>query len=96
MDRCAKPKCKDIPDMPILRLLADASPWAWVRRYRDVPCILDAMPPGTPERLALAKMGMLMRRGLVDGCICGCRGDFSITHAGRAYLAAAEESADGH
>lgn len=42
-----------------------------------------AMPPGVPDRLVLAKMEGLIRRGLVQGCTCGCRGDFEITDAGR-------------
>jgi hypothetical protein len=40
----------------------------------------------TQSEVALAKMRALIRRGLVDGCRCGCRGDFEITAAGRAVL----------
>lgn len=50
--------------------------------------VLHAMPPGTPEKLGLAKVRMLMRRGLIDGCCCGCRGDFTLTDKGRAALSA--------
>ncbi|SEL12515.1 hypothetical protein SAMN05216359_105285 [Roseateles sp. YR242] len=50
------------------------------------PSVRDAMPPDLPQRLVLAKMNMLIRRGLVDGCACGCRGDFQITERGRAML----------
>lgn len=32
-------------------------------------------------------MASLIRRGLVDGCGCGCRGDFMITDKGRFTLA---------
>lgn len=37
------------------------------------------MPPGTPEKLQLGKMRMMIRRGVVGGSPCGCRGDFVIT-----------------
>ena len=41
-----------------------------------------------PERVLLAKLRRLVRRGLLDGCPCGCRGDFTITEKGRALLSA--------
>jgi hypothetical protein len=79
-------QCKDIPDRPILELLA-RTPDKWHNWYfgneRDVR---QAMPPETPEKLVLAKMRMLIRRGLVDGCDCGCRGDFVITPKGLATV----------
>ena len=36
------------------------------------------VPTDTPEKVALAKMRSLIKRGLVDGCPCGCRGDFEL------------------
>ena len=34
---------------------------------------------GWPRKVAGAKLDMMMRRrGLVDGCNCGCRGDWTI------------------
>lgn len=75
-------KCKDIPDAPILEFLK-ALDGTWANWYfgneNDVGL---AMPPDVPEKLKLAKMRMLIRRGLVDGCACGCRGDFVITEKG--------------
>lgn len=32
--------------------------------------------PELPEKVVLAKMKTMIRRGLIDGCTCGCRGDF--------------------
>jgi hypothetical protein len=29
-----------------------------------------------PDKLVLAKARKLIRRGVIDGCVCGCRGDF--------------------
>lgn len=40
-----------------------------------------------PEAVLLRKLQHLDRAGLIDGCPCGCRGDFTITEKGRAALA---------
>lgn len=82
-------QCKNIPDLPILQFLAKQN--RWTTHYdsnpeRGMPSVGTAMPPNTPIKLRLAKMGMLIRRGLVSGCTCGCRGDFEITDKGRALL----------
>lgn len=90
-------QCKDIPDWPILHFLAnmprfDASQipktgtWFWSETHQPDNSVLRAMPEGTPPRLALAKMKTLMRRGLVDGCSCGCRGNFELTEKGYLLL----------
>jgi hypothetical protein len=42
---------------------------------------------GLPEKVVLAKMKALKRRGLITGCPCGCRGDFELTKAGDGFLA---------
>lgn len=78
-----RPQCKDIPERPILELLAhNPDKWhTWGTGYYMVT-VQDAMPEGTPPKLQLAKMRSLMRRGLVGGCGCGCRGDFAITESG--------------
>ena len=80
-------QCKDIPDKPILEFLMKHK-GEWCNWYfgneRDVS---QAMPKDLPnEKLVLAKMRQLMRRGLVDGCDCGCRGDFEITEKGEQWL----------
>lgn len=36
--------------------------------------------------LVRAKMRSLIKRGLVSGCTCGCRGDFRLTPSGRANI----------
>jgi hypothetical protein len=84
-------QCKDIPETPILAFLADhRGEWChWFDPDRFDRSVRRAMPPGTPEKLALAKMRGLIRRGLVEGCDCGCRGDFEITEKGMDRLATA-------
>ncbi len=39
-----------------------------------------------PKKLILAKMSQLIKKGLINGCTCGCRGDFEITPKGEEYL----------
>jgi len=79
-------QCKDIPDVPVLEfLLRHKGVWCnWY--FGDSRDVHAAMPAGTPEKLVLGKMRMLIRRGLVTGCNCGCRGDFEITSKGEALL----------
>jgi hypothetical protein len=94
-------QCKDIADVPILRLLADLPPYPggqariwgnWI--FDDEADVRRVMPAGVPDKLVLAKMRQLIRRGVVDGCPCGCRGDFEITEKGLAELADAGREAD--
>jgi hypothetical protein len=49
---------------------------------------LACLMPAFEERLIVAKAAQLKKRGLVDGCCCGCRGDFELTPAGEAFLGA--------
>jgi hypothetical protein len=83
-------QAKDIPEAPILRYLVDMpakrTAARWLPVSDETPTIMAAVPAGTPEKVALAKMHALIRRGLVDGCACGCRGDFTITEQGRSVL----------
>ncbi len=86
-------QCKDIPDEPILRMLARNVGWCYCFDPGDQHAssysssnVMEVMPRGIARKLAIAKMGMLIRRGLADGCTCGCRGDFYITDKGREHL----------
>lgn len=94
-------QCKDIPTVPVLAFLAYCETAQFERcahwgsmLVRDDGSLFEnsvqhAMPANVPAKLARAKMGSLVRRDLVDGCTCGCRGDFELTKKGRAFLAAA-------
>lgn len=78
---------KDIPDRPILEFLASLPPprWgSWFTEYEN--SVQNAMPELPSNKLALAKMRNLIRKRLVKGCGCGCRGDFEITDEGRQLL----------
>jgi hypothetical protein len=78
---------KDIPDTPVLQFLASLDTWGtW---FAGLPnSVQQAMPAEVPGKLVHSKMRALIRRQLVDGCVCGCRGDFELTQKGRDYLAA--------
>ena len=81
-------QCKDIPDIPILKFIKSLGKhFAFL--FENFDCeqsVLRAMPKGVSYRLAIAKMRMLIRRGLIDGCTCGCRGDYELTEKGRKLL----------
>ena len=69
-------QCKDIPDGPILDFFAkDAGKWRthWDGFDNSVPRHLFRF---APEKLVRAKLRRLLERGLIDGCPCGCRGDW--------------------
>ena len=47
---------------------------------------LERLIPMLPPEVILAKARALLKRGLLDGCGCGCRGNFELTDQGRAFL----------
>ncbi|ALY08732.1 hypothetical protein FDH65_gp47 [Arthrobacter phage Circum] len=48
----------------------------------DIHKLWNTIPP----KVINAKLNRLIRKGLIDGCTCGCRGDFELTDAGREML----------
>ena len=78
-----KIQCKHIPELPILEFLHDrmlrGEGWAyWYQGFdNSIP-----VPEGIPDKLIVAKMAQMIAKGLVDGCPCGCRGDYAITDNG--------------
>lgn len=79
-------QAKDIPDVAMLQAVENARiafGGAWAIRNRD----LDPKHfPGVPEKVCQAKRAKLIKRGLMQGCTCGCRGDFTLTDAGYEVL----------
>lgn len=47
---------------------------------------LERVMPAFPWQVIIAKAAQLKKRGLLDGCVCGCRGDFELTEDGRDFL----------
>ena len=84
-------QCKDILATPVLRgLETHYNPYGysgWMFLGMGEPDdLMPYFPPETPYKLARAKLVQLRRMGLVDGCGCGCRGDWTITPMGIEFL----------
>lgn len=82
-------QAKHVDERPILEFLAKSERWTshWESKDREWS-FRHLVSAEIPERVLLAKMSALLRRGLVDGCDCGCRGDWVITDKGREALRA--------
>lgn len=87
-------QCKDIADEAFVGAMAEAHVRRGFgyAALMDVQNILSGHPERVgvdfkehedqlPTRLVRAKARKLIRRGLIDGCACGCRGDFSMPDA---------------
>jgi hypothetical protein len=74
-------QCKDIPDEAFLEAVrrCPGSPLLGARNRWEVHAELEVTAGSLPENLFLAKTRRLIARGLIDGCACGCRGDFTLT-----------------
>lgn len=91
-------KASDIPDSLILEFLyPQQGSWTmlwddntfscWINLDdKEVRKYVDIVPAGTPNKVLRAKMRSLVRRDLIGGCDCGCRGDFEITDKGLALI----------
>lgn len=80
-------QCKDISSASILRFLIslnDQSGTWFDLEYENT--VRPLFPKSVSDKFVRAKMNKLIRRGLVEGCICGCRGDYKITEKGRQFL----------
>jgi len=82
------PQAKDVPEDAILRVLR-TEPGRWFTHWPchratcdlaecwSLPCRAPELA-AFPEKVLRAKLSSMMRRKLVDGCDCGCRGDWHI------------------
>ena len=66
-------KASDISEQEFMAVIIAASP-KWVSRWR----MAEALGGKYPEKVVLAKARKLIKRGLIRGCGCGCRGDFRL------------------
>lgn len=92
-------QAKHIPDRGALaeirRLRATPWPGGQTNDTHDRWVMIDELQaaPAFPAKVVRAKLAALIRRGLITGCTCGCRGDFELTEAGEALLDAATPGA---
>ena len=71
---------KDIPAGVFLRTVHDLAGGhknRWVMGWHVAEKF-----PDLPAKVVYAKFYQLKKRGLVDGCECGCRGDYCLTFKG--------------
>lgn len=68
-------QAKDIPDAALLDAVAAVNTrrrgWAFLSD-------LEEAFPAFPPKVVRAKAAALIRRRLLKGCACGCRGDFEL------------------
>ena len=90
-----RPQAKDIGDVDILRVINELDTEWRVKIPGDSIANqfggantwdVEARFPAFPERVVRSKLTALVKRGLADGCPCGCRGDFYVTLKGRELL----------
>lgn len=81
-------QAKDISDTQFLELVDKISGTPWKHIIPEVPLLRPRwvmrweLEELGPEKVVLAKAKKLIKKGLLDGCPCGCRGDFELTSAG--------------
>jgi hypothetical protein len=73
-------QCKDIPDaLVVAAVQACAVPYGarWAQCW-DVWPWLERHAGALPQNLYWAKMRSVIRRGIIRGCPCTCRGDYHL------------------
>lgn len=92
-----RPQAKDIADADALAAVVDCMDHPAIPKTDTDPgcegrhgpasrwAVADRL--GFPREVVLAKLRSLVKRKLVTGCTCGCRGDFELTKGGEAVLA---------
>ncbi len=73
-------QAKAIPDSYMI-----ATVWTLARPWASLWAVERAMP-WCSYRVVRAKLRGLVKRGLLTGCACGCRGDFEVTAKGKEML----------
>ncbi len=70
-------KASDIRDQDMLAAVAHEMTGIGASAYK-----ISLRFPEFPEKVVRAKLHALLRRKLIHGCCCGCRGDFTLTEKG--------------
>lgn len=70
-------QAKDISDAVMLTALADVRGRNGVPRWSSLFDVRDHMSDVHPK-IVLAKLRSMIKRKLIRGCACGCRGDFEV------------------
>jgi hypothetical protein len=86
-----KAQAKDLPDAAVLAAVDALTGEGSEYRTAHLWHVWEKFPK-VPPKVVLAKLRALVRKRLVEGCDCGCRGDFTLLPAGRELLAATKTS----
>jgi hypothetical protein len=78
-------KASDLSESAILQLLSERPGVAHTHweAYGPMPRVYDPTHPDAPIKVLSAKLRGLVRRGVIRGCACGCRGDWQVDGASR-------------
>lgn len=78
-----RPKASDIDDEAAVRAVWELSGHGdrWVMCWE-----VDEAFPDFPPKVVQAKLSRLMHRGFIDGCDCGCRGDWHLRQKGAEFI----------
>jgi hypothetical protein len=77
---------KDIPDDLFIQAVAECSKaaarsWnrssAWASRMEVQEWLSERLGP-VPPKVVIAKAKAVIKKGRMQGCTCGCRGDFDL------------------
>lgn len=71
-------QAKHLSEEAILEVL-QRNPGRWHTHWQGhETSVCDPTHPDAPEKVLLAKLAAMARRGLIKGCPCGCRGDWHV------------------
>lgn len=82
-------QCKDVSTLAILEFVKGLTQKGASATWYDIEddnTVRRVIPMVVPNCVLRKKLDNLARKGLLDGCGCGCRGDFRITPKGVARL----------
>jgi hypothetical protein len=85
---CRFMQCKDIKEEPILEFVFNMPAVTIISGIRcpilgaTLTQLSEVMGANLPFNLVRAKLKQLVKNGYLEGCTCGCRGDFTITRKG--------------
>lgn len=83
-----KPHWPTKPSTQVLYFLAEQEgEWCTWGTSFNMQTVQACLPIGTTAEAQLRFMQILQKKGLISGCECGCRGDYTVTPEGLDFLA---------
>lgn len=70
--------------LDVIDKLSTSKEYPWDDYTKDKhPVFIDDIftcYPKVPQKLIVSKLRNLIKKGLITGCACGCRGDFEVVY----------------